>query len=96
MLYLHLKATRMTTKDTKIINGHTHIRHYVKSISEREVLKRSEKFYKNMNARRSIRDFSDKPISREVIENILKNSRFSSIRCTQTTLGILCSRKSRD
>lgn len=64
----------MTTKDTKIINGHTHIRHYVESVSEREVLKRSKDFYENMNKRRSVRDFSDKPISRELIENILKTA----------------------
>ncbi len=64
----------MPNKDTKIVNGHTHIRYLSTSISEKEVLKRSEKFYKIMNKRRSIRDFSNKKISKEVIENILKTA----------------------
>ncbi len=64
----------MTTKGTKLINGHTHIRYQSKPISEIKVLKRSEKFYKNMNKRRSVRDFSDKPIPKDIIENILKTA----------------------
>lgn len=64
----------MTTKDIKIINGHTHIRHAVAQISKGEVLQRSKTFYDAMNTRRSIRDFSDTPIPKEVIENILKTA----------------------
>ena len=64
----------MTTKDTKVINEHTHIRYESKPISKAKVLKQSEKFYKKMNDRRSIRDFSNKAIPREVIENIIKTA----------------------
>lgn len=64
----------MTTNDTKVINGHTHIRYQSKPISETKVLIRSEKFYRNMDKRRSVRDFSSKPIPREVIENIIKTA----------------------
>lgn len=38
---------------------------------ENEMLKKSKKFYDWMNERRTVRDFSDKPVSREVIENII-------------------------
>lgn len=34
--------------------------------------KASEEFYNWINTRRSVRDFSDKPVDKEVIENILK------------------------
>lgn len=39
--------------------------------SETEMLKRSKEFYQWMDKRRTVRDFSDKPIPKEVIENIL-------------------------
>lgn len=39
--------------------------------SEEEMLKRSEEFYKWADDRRSVRDFSDEPVSKEVMENIL-------------------------
>jgi len=41
------------------------------SYSEEEMLKRSQSFLEWMDKRRTVRDFSDKPISKEVIENIL-------------------------
>lgn len=39
--------------------------------SEEELKKRSKEFYTFLNKRRSIRDFSDRPVPREVIENIV-------------------------
>ncbi len=36
-----------------------------------EMLNRSREFYQMMNKRRTLRDFSDKPVPREVIENIV-------------------------
>ena len=42
-----------------------------KQLTESETLTQSQSFYENMNSRRSLRDFSDKPVSREVIENII-------------------------
>jgi len=36
-----------------------------------EILQRSREFYQFMDKRRSIRDFSDKPVSREIIENLI-------------------------
>ena len=42
-----------------------------KSSSE-DLIKNSEKYYQEINKRRSIRDFSDKEVPKEVIENIIK------------------------
>ena len=41
-------------------------------LSEKEVIANSENYYKKISKRRSVRDFSDKEVPREVIENILK------------------------
>jgi len=41
------------------------------SYSNDEMIERSEEFYEFMKKRRTIRDFSDKPVSREVIENCI-------------------------
>ena len=39
--------------------------------SDEEMVKRSKEFYEIMKQRRTIRDFSDKPVPREVIENCI-------------------------
>ncbi|MBL7888796.1 MAG: nitroreductase family protein [Bacteroidia bacterium] len=39
--------------------------------SEAETLRKSQEFYSWMNKRRTVREFSEKPISRTIIENIL-------------------------
>lgn len=38
---------------------------------EEEMIQKSQKFYEWAKKRRSIREFSDKPVSREIIENII-------------------------
>lgn len=42
--------------------------------SESEMLKRSKEFYENIRNRRTVRDFSDKPVPKEIIENCLKSA----------------------
>ena len=42
-----------------------------KTISETESLYKSEIYYQWLNTRRSMRDFSSKPVSKEVIENVI-------------------------
>ena len=37
-----------------------------------EMQKRSEEFLNDVQRRRTVRDFSDKPVPREIIENCLK------------------------
>ena len=41
-------------------------------LSEKEVIAKSENYYNKISKRRSVRDFSDKEVPREVIESILK------------------------
>lgn len=44
------------------------------SFSEEEMIQRSESFYQFMDKRRSVRDFSDKDVPVEIINNILKTA----------------------
>ena len=44
------------------------------SFSEDEMIKRSEEHYSFMNTRRSIREFSDRPVPKEILENIIKSA----------------------
>ncbi len=55
----------------KIINGYPFIKHKRKKFSEKESLAKSEQFLNDMRKRRSVRYFSNKPVSRELIHNIL-------------------------
>jgi nitroreductase len=43
-------------------------------IQATESLFKSERYYHRLNERRSVRDFSDEPVSKEVIENIIKSA----------------------
>jgi len=42
--------------------------------SPEEMIKRSESFYNQIKQRRTVRDFSDKPVSKEVIENCIRTA----------------------
>ena len=42
-----------------------------KSYSPDEMVKRSEEYYDFIGKRRTVREFSDKPVPKEVIENIV-------------------------
>jgi len=54
------------------INGYEHIRYNHNTCSDKEVVQRSMAFYEEMDKRRSVREFSDRSVPREVIENIIK------------------------
>lgn len=62
----------MQQVDFILIDGFKHIRYSHEYISVEESVKRSEDFYQKMKKRRSIRDFSEKDIPIEIIENIIK------------------------
>ncbi|MFD1293619.1 nitroreductase family protein [Lutibacter holmesii] len=64
----------MKPEKTILINGHKHIQFQHESVSENEMLKRATTFYNMCNKRRSIRDFSEKEIPIEVIENLIKTA----------------------
>ena len=59
---------------TKEINGYPFELYTQKSVSEKDCLNRSITYYKSINQRRTVRDFSDKHISKEVIENLIMSA----------------------
>lgn len=64
----------MNTNDYIFINGFKHILYKKNEFSTKEMIIKSESFYQWMDIRRSIREFSDKPVPKEVIENIIKTA----------------------
>lgn len=50
---------------------HPFIKYSFKKYSQNESLVKSLQFYRQMDTRRSVRDFSDEPVSKEVIDNII-------------------------
>ena len=60
--------------DFKIIEGHKHILYSIECVSEEEMVKKSATFFEQLDKRRSVRDFSSKPIPKEVIDNIIKSA----------------------
>jgi iodotyrosine deiodinase len=60
------------TKETRLIDGYPFISYTRETYSSEEMIRRSKDFYQWIDLRRTVRDFSDKPIPFEVIENIIK------------------------
>jgi len=61
-------------QDIKLIKGFEHIRYSHVRYSQEEMIARSQRFFEWMESRRSVRDFSDKPVPKEVIDNILRSA----------------------
>jgi len=57
-----------------LIEGYKHIAYHQEKLSTKETLNKSESFFKMMDKRRSVREFSNKPVPKEVIENIIKSA----------------------
>ncbi|OJW84100.1 MAG: nitroreductase family protein [Bacteroidetes bacterium 46-16] len=57
--------------EEKIINGFPFVSYWKECFEQEEMLSRSAGFLQWMDTRRSVRDFSDKPVAKEVIEHIL-------------------------
>jgi iodotyrosine deiodinase len=55
----------------KMINGYPFVEYLKETYGAEEMKKRSYDFYCRMDTRRSCRDFSDKPVPKEVIEHLL-------------------------
>ena len=64
----------MSSEKSKLINGYKHILYEACSLSQDELLNTSRNFFNKLDKRRSVRDFSDKEVSKEVIENIIKSA----------------------
>jgi iodotyrosine deiodinase len=58
----------------KLIKGHPHIQLKHQNPNLETLQKKSEDFYALMDKRRSVREFSDKEIPKEIIENIVKTA----------------------
>jgi len=54
-----------------MVNGHCFVRYQKQSYSSTESLNRSAHFLNWIKERRSIRDFSERPVEKEVIDNII-------------------------
>ncbi len=67
----HIHYLSVMKEMTRLVDGFEFIRHQPTSFGPEETLKRSQEFYAWLNTRRTVRDFSDKPVDRKVIEQIL-------------------------
>ncbi|MFY0607771.1 MAG: nitroreductase family protein [Cyclobacteriaceae bacterium] len=57
--------------ETKEIKGYTHVRYTGIQYEESEMIKRSKEYYEYMDRRRTVREISNKPVPKEVIDNII-------------------------
>ena len=55
-----------------VIDGFRHIRYRHEFVTAEEMTDKSESFYHWLDSRRSIREFSDREVPREVIENLIR------------------------
>lgn len=62
----------MQTPEVRIIDGYPFIEHHHAIFTTEEIISRSHEFLMWIERRRTIRDFSDKPVPSEVIHSILK------------------------
>ncbi|RKS53374.1 nitroreductase [Gillisia mitskevichiae] len=63
----------MNKEENKIIiSGYRHTLHKTESLSKDKMIEKSQEFLKWLDKRRSVRDFSEKEVPKEVIENIIK------------------------
>ncbi len=58
----------------KDINGHPFVEYKRDTYNSEEMIERSSSYFNWLNKRRTVRDYSDKPIPKEVIENIIKSA----------------------
>jgi nitroreductase len=64
----------MSSPDSIRLNGHEHILYTPQNYTEREIAELSRANFELMDKRRSIRSFSDHPVERKIIENIIKTA----------------------
>lgn len=62
----------MNSDQVKMIDGYPFVAYTHDSYAQEEMLIRSKLYFDWINKRRTVRDFADKPVPREVIENILR------------------------
>ena len=57
--------------EKKVINGFPHIHFNLKSFGENEMIERSQSYFEWMNQRRTVRDISNRPVPKQVIEKLV-------------------------
>jgi len=58
--------------EIKPINGHDFIKYTPKEQTAEEMLANAKAIFELMEQRRTVREFSDKPVAKEVVENLIK------------------------
>lgn len=58
-------------RKTKLIDGYPFVSYTKETFLSDEMVQKSHEFYEWMNLRRTVRDFSDKPVPKEVLEKII-------------------------
>lgn len=61
-------------RKTKMIDGYPFVSYSKETFNKEEIIKRSHDFYEWMDTRRTVREFSDKPVPKEVIESIIQTA----------------------
>ncbi len=69
-----IENDKMRSMDFITLNGYKHNFFESQRISEEEAKQRSQSYYNWLDSRRSVRDFSDKNVPKEVIENLIKSA----------------------
>lgn len=64
----------MATESHISVNGHTHVLYKENALSQEELIKQSETFYNLLDERRSVREYADTPVPKEVIEMLIKTA----------------------
>jgi len=64
----------MATESHISINGHTHVLYKENALSKEELIVKSEDFYKHLDERRSVREYANTPVPKEVIETLIKTA----------------------
>jgi len=64
----------MDNRKTKKIRGYDFIEYRKETYPENIALKKSLEYFQWMNERRTVRDFSEKPIPRELIDNLIQTA----------------------
>lgn len=60
--------------DAKIVNGYPFVRYERDTYTPEQMISRSREYLEWVDQRRTVRDFSDQPIPKEVIENIIRSA----------------------
>lgn len=62
------------SKDFITINGFKHNIYEGAYLEEEKAIENSENYYKWLDTRRSVREYSDAPVAKEIIENVIKSA----------------------